>query len=241
MERDEKGLIKGIEYHFKEDGKVDWKKMLKPEHLGLNKEVFSRRGIDIYKLSEEETNKLKESATDKELIILLSGINYLADLRGYEKVEHVLSPHNSGISCTCHITWEPNFETNNKVKAFSQCAGATPYNTNQLGGKYLDAIAANRAFVRAVRFFLGIQIVAADEVDAADQSIVEEDNNFQPPSPHSTLKSTMSLAKLTFDKVKEKAASKGINVENWNTIDDIPIENCANLIGSIKAALDKKK
>lgn len=238
--RDERGLLKGINYVFREDGKVDWRKMLKPEHLALNKDVFKKKGVDVSTLSEEEINELKTTATDRELIILLNGINYLAELRGFEKVEHRLHPHPNGISCECHITWIPNFESEMRTVTYSKCAGATLQNTQDLAARFLDTIADNRAFVRAVRFFLGlVNLVAFDELGENNQVI--PDDGFKIPTPQTTLDSWLKKAGISFDKFKEGANKRGFDTTNWNCIDDVPAGQCFSLIAEVKQKIEEKK
>ena len=60
IDRNKDGLINGVDYVFTEDGLIDWRKMVKPEHLVPNKD----------RTSETDVTKLK----DYQLIILLGGI-----------------------------------------------------------------------------------------------------------------------------------------------------------------------
>ena len=39
--RDLDGLLTNIQYHFNEDGSVDWRKMISNDHLYVNKERFA--------------------------------------------------------------------------------------------------------------------------------------------------------------------------------------------------------
>ena len=78
--RDSLGLIKGQEYPRLPDGRINWRAMLKPEHLYVNPDydvelktkfgVQSRRDIDVTKCA------------DHELLVLLEGWRYLLRLRG---------------------------------------------------------------------------------------------------------------------------------------------------------------
>ena len=60
IKRDKNGLISGdsVNYVFNEDGFIDWRKMIKTEHLVPN----------LQKTSERDVTKLK----DTELIILIA-------------------------------------------------------------------------------------------------------------------------------------------------------------------------
>ena len=74
--RDKDGLISdgSVEYVFADSGLIDWRKMLKTEHLVPNKD----------RTSETDVTKLK----DYQLIILLGGIKELAQVRGYTNVNN---------------------------------------------------------------------------------------------------------------------------------------------------------
>ena len=76
--RDENGLLENIQYHFNEDGSVDWRSMIKEEHLFPNKSWFELR--------KKDTPRSIEGLKDHQLLIKLSGIKELARLRGFESV-----------------------------------------------------------------------------------------------------------------------------------------------------------
>ena len=87
IDRNEDGLINGVDYLFTEDGLIDWRKMVKPGHLVPNKD----------RTSETDVTKLK----DYQLIILLGGIKELAQIRGYTDVTYdVTSPSSDYVVAT---------------------------------------------------------------------------------------------------------------------------------------------
>ena len=45
--RDENGLLNNVQYDFNEDGSVNWRSMIKDEHLFPNKSWFDLRKKDI--------------------------------------------------------------------------------------------------------------------------------------------------------------------------------------------------
>ena len=143
--RDADGLIKGVKYIYNEDGLIDWRKMIKAEHLVPNKD----------RTSETDVSKLK----DNELIILLGGIKDLAQMRGFTDVKHTVScPSPDYVVSTCTITWVPNYETEGNAVTFSAIGDASPNNTKSFARNFLGPIAENRAFVRCVRSFLKINM-----------------------------------------------------------------------------------
>ena len=153
IKRDENGLITGgsVDYVFNENGFIDWRKMIKTEYLVPN----------LQKTSETDVTKLK----DTELIILLGGIKELAQVRGYTDVRYdVKAPSPDYVVAVCSITFTPNYETEGKEVTFSAIGDAHPNNTAGFGQAFLAACAENRAFVRCVRNFLRVSIVANEEL-----------------------------------------------------------------------------
>lgn len=157
--RNEYGLIDSAEYVFNEDGSVNWRKMIKPEFLYVNKGWFEQRN--------QECPTSIEGLTDKQLLIMLGGIKELAKLRGYNGVAFDIQrdQDNKYISARCLINWFPNYETNGVEVSYEDWANASFENTDSFCHKFLETMACNRAFVRCVRNFLNIHIIGADEID----------------------------------------------------------------------------
>jgi hypothetical protein len=100
IKRDANGLISGtsVKYQYDESGLIDWRKMVKPEHLVPNRQ----------RTSETDVSKLE----DHQLIILLGGVKELAQIRGYTNVRYqITSPSSDYVVTTCTIDWIPNYET----------------------------------------------------------------------------------------------------------------------------------
>ena len=98
LKRSETGLIDGIDYVFNDDNTIDWRAMVKTEHLVP----------DRNKTSETDVTKLP----DPQLIILLGGIKELAQIRGYTSVKYdVNCPSPDYVVTTCTIDWITNYET----------------------------------------------------------------------------------------------------------------------------------
>jgi hypothetical protein len=182
--RDEHGLINSAEYVFKEDGSVDWRKMIKPEFLYVNKEWFELR--------QKPVPTSIEGLEDKQLTIMLGGIKDLAKLRGFREVSNAVTHVREGyVSAECRIEWLPNYE-NPEGAYFSDHANASADNTDRFCYKFLEAIAVNRAFVRCVRNFLNINIVGADEIDKSDDKggarSIDDEPSSGASSVHAALK-----------------------------------------------------
>ena len=52
--RDADGLIKGVDYVFNEEGLIDWRKMIKTEHLVPNKDRTSETVVTKLKDNRDE-------------------------------------------------------------------------------------------------------------------------------------------------------------------------------------------
>ena len=158
FKRDKHGLLENIQYSFNEDGSVDWRSMIKDEHLFPNKSWFQLRKKDC--------PRSIDGLADHQLLIKLSGIKELARLRGFSKVHYeTVKCEDHHVAVSCCITFIANYETDNEPVYFEDMANATIDNTNSFAKKFLETIACNRAFVRCVRNFLNVHIVGDDEID----------------------------------------------------------------------------
>jgi len=214
FERNKYGLIcnDDVKYVYNDDGTVDWRKMVKTEFLVTNRQ----------KTKETDVSKLD----DKDLLILLGGIKELAQIRGFTSVEYdIHSPSSDYVVATCKIAWIPNYETEYKETVFSAVGDASPINTTNFARNYLGPIAENRAFVRCVRNFLKINIVASDEVcigkPAASPN--NQTDNFDPTDPVSLLAKLMNAKSVSLDSLKSKLKKEGYEkAESIQSLKDIP-------------------
>jgi hypothetical protein len=210
IERDENGLIKNppVNYVFNDGGFVDWRKMIKPEFLVPNKD----------RTQETDVTKIQDS----HLIILLGGIKELAQIRGFTDVSYeVTSPSQDYVVAVCKINWIPNFETENRNVSFSAVGDASPYNTKEFAKNFLGPIAENRSFVRCVRNFLKINIVAQEELPPSEKEKAKEDQGSL--SPYKMLSDLMKEKGVTFEKLKAKLQKENFEgIENVNEIIDFP-------------------
>lgn len=220
--RDESGLIvqPKVDYIFNEDGTVDWRKMVKPEFLVPNKQ----------KTNETDTSKLE----DHQLIILLGGIKELAQIRGYTNVGYnVTSPSSDYVAATCSIDWIPNYETEGRAVTFSAIGDASPNNTQSFAKFFLGPIAENRSFVRCVRNFLKINIVAQDELGNA--KILEEQSADNQTDPKFLLERVMKDKSVSFEQVKARLVGEKFNgADDLKSVGDIPKNKVFELIQRIK-------
>lgn len=241
--RNADGLLENLDYHFNEDGSINWRAMIKPEFLYPNKDWFLARKQDV--------PSSPEGLEDKQLLIMLGGIKELAKLRGFNSVRFTTEHKgNDYVVAKCQIEWEPNYESNFGNCVYEDVANATSANTDSFCLKFLETIACNRAFVRCVRNYLNIHIVGADEIDKsnnANNSVSIEydasDNSNISLTPSSMLQKSL-LEKFKsddFNKFKEVLRQlwkedkyKNEDVKNWSSFTDIPAKESRKLLALIK-------
>ena len=246
--RGKDGLLKSVEYEYDEDGSVNWRAMVDPKHLFPNKSWFEVRNKPL--------PKSIEGLQDNQLLIKLAGIKELAKLRGYNSVRYdVIKCEKDHVSIKCEISWIPNFENpiseSDFVPAstrFEDIANATTDNTSSFATKFLETIAANRAFVRCVRNFLNVHIVGDDEIDKSNGTpqhpeTEDEGEPLKKLTPNGVLENLAS-SKLkcgSFDDFKNKLRElwtlelyRNDKAKEWTGYDDIPAKEARLLINIIK-------
>ena len=237
--RNEWGLIDNTDYHFNDDGSVNWRKMIKDEFLYPNKGWF-----DIRK---KEMPSSIEGLKDNQLLIMLGGIKEIAKLRGFHSVSYEINHVNDNyVVAKCRISWISNYEhTDDYHVCYEDVANATLANTDDFCAKFLETIACNRAFVRCVRNFLNIHIVGADEIDKSKESksmSIESssyENVIVPVTPTGILEKTLreKMGITDFEGFKallrdlwaaEKYRYDGI--KDWKSFNDIPAKEARILL-----------
>ena len=231
-ERNSQGLLENVEYSYKEDGSIDWRKMVKNDYLVPNKQ----------RTSESDVSKLDDS----KILILLAGIKELAQIRGFKSVKYTVSHADMEYVCvTCGITWIGNYETGGEEVYFESMADAGTHNTESFGQSFLATTAENRAFVRAVRNFLKINLVGNEEM--GPKKIASSGNSYQNFSSNkfsavNYLETTLRENNISFNYVKERMISEEISgAENWQTVNDIPSIVAYDIIEKIQKRKTVKK
>ena len=232
------GLINGINYVFNDDGTVNWRKMIKPEHLVLNRsrkdEMEKEYGKSLSELTPAEVD-------DKYLLILLAGLKELAFLRGYHSIEFRNDCCSENfIAKTCEILWSDNYETFERNVRTQSCGDASKTNTFSWYANYLSTAAENRAFARCVRNFLRIYIVGYDEVGPEvkyeQPTSIQSSTAENPTSPSAILTSLLEAKKLSFDDFKAMMVKAGTfeGAADWKEIKDVPKAKMFEIIGELK-------
>ena len=224
LKRPDNGLIDGVDYTFNEDNTINWRAMIKTEHLVP----------DRNKTSETDVTRLP----DTQLIILLGGIKELAQIRGYTSVKYAIKcPSPDYVVTTCSIDWIPNYETESKAVTFSAIGDASPNNRNSFAKNFLGPIAENRAFVRCVRNFLKINIVSKEELPGESfprQTGVSEESEAGTLSPpYNLLEAAMKAKNVSLANIKKRLSDEGYE-KAINELEDIPKVKVFELIERIK-------
>lgn len=254
LKRDEEGLLEGVEYIKNDQGYIDWRRMINPDHIVLNRQrkdeiekEYGKPFSDIEKIFNEDETQID----DKFKLILLAGFKELARLRGYTSVEYPFTvAHPEFVSTRCRINWIGNYETNGEKSSFEDGADAHFNNTFSWYGNYLTTAATNRAFVRAVRNFLGVHIVGSDEIGPNGERTDRGSEQTTTVNPYEETISRLSSKKgdavrvaaeelgITFEELKQKCVSQKMKgAEEWISFSDITGNNALVILN----ALEKKK
>lgn len=249
-------------YPRKPDGSINWRALVQPQHVYVKKgdeaKVATALGVTPQDIKEGKYDTTR--VDDKHLVIRKAGLIELARIRGY----HTAAPEvkyasRDYVVIQTHIHWK-EFEDQDEVVT-GGVGEASPDNTSSFMRLYLAAAAENRAFSRAVRQFLNIDIVSADELggNGVEPEVDSAPSVASSLTPQGVLQKTVEEAKSSFDKIKTasvakfkhdteqlakdplyKAAFKA-DPSVWTKYEDISALDCLTLIELIKARVDKPK
>lgn len=230
--RDERGLLKGVEYKFLPDGRVDWRAMVPKEFIVVNREKFEK----YQKPVPASIDGLKDS----DLLIKLGGFKELLRLRGFRKVDTqpiVSTPEFASVKTI--IEWAPNFESDFEVQTYSYTGESHDYNTSGFSKAFKTVIATNRSFVRTVRDYLGIEVYGFDEIDEVKEKESEAPDEF---SPKGVLAKLLKNNNVAFENFKNRMIKEEIEgAGEWKTIEDIESELVPIVTGKMRAILEDYK
>lgn len=234
--RDGNGFVENaqVKYVSDEYGSIDWKSMIPKEFKYPNKDWFYKRG--------EDAPESIEGLSEEQMIVSLAGLKWIAKVRGYSAVlqEVVESNQEDYAICKCTINWIANAESCACV--YTDVASATKDNTSgHFGPKFLESIAANRAFCRAVRNFLNINSVSDQEIDPADQYKTKKETKPKEKKKNKTQESLEKLAQQKgceeFVQLKNMFVSLGYKndeSDSWEDYYDVPASEGRVLIAKLK-------
>lgn len=225
------GLINNFEYSFDDFGFVDWKSLIPKQFLFPNTEKFKSLGKEI----PSSIDGLDESM----ILIKLSGIKWLARVRGYTRVDFDYSSSGAASTAKCRIHWIPNFE-NPQGAVYEEVASCDSRNADDFSLKFSESIASNRAFVRCVRNFLNVNIVGEEEIFNKESSQIKNIEESSKPSqmsidPQSIFIKICKEKNMSFDdilKFSESIIDKEIDLKS--------IKDEKSLISNLNPKIAKK-
>ena len=228
LQRDENGLLKNIQYIFNEDGSVNWRAMVRTEHLFPNKGWFQQRS--------QEVPTSAEGLRDDQLLIKLGGIKELARLRGFDNLSYWTEKCElDHVAVSCTMSFIGNYETGGQTVNYQDIANATLDNTYDFGQNFLETIACNRAFVRCVRNFLNVHIVGSDEIGPPASSKKTGKPGLSPQSMlESAFDSNFEDFKSLLRDFWQAGTYQNDSIKTWSDFNDIPTKEARTLLGLVK-------
>lgn len=237
FKRDENGLLPNVNYVYTTDGRIDWRKMVESKYLvvrrGKEGEVVAKYGKEISDLNLTEVD-------DKYLLILLDGLKKLARIRGYHSaIPQVHAVDDNKATVSYIIKYFGNYETGGQPVEFGDVGSASLNSTESFAKNFLESIAANRAFCRAVRNFLGIEVLAKDEIASSVESEDVSPNLGVALNAAMTLSTKAQEKKISFAKIKDGALNKyraeiAGDPATWKDFADIQPVDCWTLLGKLE-------
>lgn len=239
LKRDENGLLTHIKYPIKEDNTIDWIK-LAPAGTVYIKPLFGKqleKFTEKYGKPPEQCDPINDGIEDRYLVIALSGLRYLARIRGFNYVKfHVYESTPDYASAKCIIEWIPNYLTEGRTEIREDCASITPATANGLTKNYLTETVANRAEARAIRMSLGLNIVSKEELNPNDkeEQQFEEQSEINPASPKNVAREKIKKMGFTsFKEVANKLKEIGITDFDYERLDLVPTDKIMSLMGHL--------
>lgn len=222
IELDDNGLIKGFNYVFDENGKINWRLMVPIEYLYVNPSNKAKMEKK-YGKPYDSLNPVGDKIEDIDLVITLGGLKYLLKIHRYKSVKfNIKESGEDYASVNCEILFCGNYDSLGQDILYSENACAHSGNTTNFAKQYLLEMATNRAFARCIRSYLNINIVSREELGSAD--IQEEPKNNNLGKQISLLEELMDKKKVSFKIIEDKLRQS----EKWNdkykSVKDLPPE-----------------
>jgi hypothetical protein len=232
--RDENGLLKGVNYKFLPDGRVDWKKMFLPEHVYLRKDRKTQIEAK-YNKPFEEVDIQADNVADEFILSTLAGSRYLLWLRGYDNLSTKVAyaaPDYAAVEC--RIDFVGNFETGHRHVGYTDVGHACPASISgdKIYKTYLVEIASNRALVRAIRAFLNIAVVSKEEVAGVSEEKTEAvGENIM---ANNVRKKTKELGLSKKADLLQYLSDKQIDVGPFDKLEDLSNGQLLTILGALK-------
>jgi hypothetical protein len=222
----------------------DWKELIPAKFVDISSNWLTTNGIDPNGVTDSNKEELKEKCGEENLIIKLGGFKHLAALRGIKSIKYDMTGADKAkhVTSICYLNLdEVIFKTESGEEIFfpeiqaSGIANATSENTSYPFNMYLESMAENRSFIRAVKAAFNINVLGAEEVQAPPAQTVSILSEEGTTTPQESLRALVSGRSKTFSDLKENLRKKkweGFD-SDWNDFNDVPAEQCFLIIDSI--------
>jgi hypothetical protein len=218
-------------------GMVDWKELVPKKYMDLSEEWCSANGITKSEMTREEIEEKLDEVGDEAKVILLAGFKTVAKIRGLQSIKSciVRSDSDSAVA-ECKLTFT---DMDGELKVATGNANASKENTSFPFSMYLESMAENRAFIRAVRYGLNINIIGYEELTGKESGRGETtgfDEEGGSLSPQETLKQIVEAKNKTLGELRAHLQKKDYKnlKEEYKDFADIPAEVCFEIVGMIQ-------
>ncbi len=214
-----------------ENNIVDFKSLISPKNLRLHKNAFAREGVAVDALTEEEIAEYIKTSPPEKILISLNGFRELAHKRGVKSVDISLVQSDPQWKIArCSIEFLPS-EDEPEGASNSDLGDAHIQNTSEQFIPYMGALAANRAYIRAVRNYFRIESLGWEEINPneKEEPVAEYD-----PRPAGMLNKVLEEKGMSFDDLKALVESSQFEWKDWKRVEEIPPPNIFSFKGLIK-------
>lgn len=231
-ELNEYGLIKGHNYLFDDNGKINWRLMVPIEYLYVNPSNKAKMEKKYGKLY-DDIKPAEDKVEDTDLVITLAGLKHLLKIHRFKSVKFNIKESNENYaSVNCEILFCGNYDTLNQDIFYSENACAHFGNTTNFARHYLLEMATNRALARCIRSYLNINIVSREELGSEVQ---EEPKNQNLNKQVSILEEMMLKKKVLFEpNIVNKLKESGKWDEKYKSVKDLPPDLIFHFLDRLK-------
>lgn len=224
----------------------DWKSLIPKQYIEISSQWLSENGIDPAKFEEGNKEELKERCGEENLIIRLAGFKHLAHLRGIKSVGYklkTLDKERVSSICTikfakCELTDKEGRVSLFPEQEFSGVANANIENTSYPFSNFLESMAENRSFIRAVKTAFNINILGAEELEIKQTVATNLLSDDGCVSPQESLALMIAGIGKNFTDLKISLKNKKWEgQDNWNEFSDIPSDQCLLIMEGIRSKL----
>ena len=236
----------------------NWRNLIPLEYLKIKDSWLIANGVENYnELTAEQKEELRDRAGDENMSILLGGFKHIAHLRGIKGTSYQVTSNETGTHITC--VGRVDFQETKILgyifpeASFSGVANASTENTTFPFGKFMESIAENRAFCRAIRMACNINAVGEDEMEtrpSEGKDIFADDTGIR--TAQGSLERLMIEKSKTFSDMKRWLETQSTKTnedgkrlapynENWNDYKDIESNDCLSIITLVLSKKSKSE